>query len=197
MTQAATRVRCVLAFHLHGMTYFWKLSLLLLLLTKPEFIVAQSFSVNGYVEDSVSGERIPRVNLYLVAERAGTSTNDFGYFNLNVRPGPTKVSVSHVAYASQMLEWSVPSDTTLVILLEPHVATLDSIIVTTGLTGMDEGLQMSRHNLSATQIEALPAVLGEADVIELSNCCREPNRGVKDSVTSCPWGENGSKPDIT
>ena len=59
------------AFHLHCMTYFWKLSLLLLLLTKPEFVEAQSFSVNGYVEDSVSGERIPRVNLYLVAERAG------------------------------------------------------------------------------------------------------------------------------
>ncbi len=166
MNRAATRVLCVPAFHLHCMTYFWKLLLLLLLLTKPEFVVAQSFSVNGYVEDSVSGERIPRVNLYLVAERAGTSTNDFGYFNLNVRPGSTKVSVSHVAYASQMLELSVQSDTTLVILLEPHVATLDSIIVTTGLTGMDEGLQMSRHNLSATQIEALPAVLGEADVIK-------------------------------
>ena len=152
------------------MRHIWKFSLLLLLI-HPEFAAAQSFSVSGYVEDAASGERIPRVNLYLIDQRAGTSTNDFGYFNLNV-PGTVsrhtdiKVSVTHVAYVSQLLEWSVQSDTTLVILLQPRIAALDSVIVTPELAAMQAGTQMSRHTLSAAQIEAMPAILGEADVIK-------------------------------
>ena len=152
------------------MRHIWKFSLLLLLI-HPEFAAAQSFSVSGYVEDAASGERIPRVNLYLIDQRAGTSTNDFGYFNLNV-PGTVsrhtdiKVSVTHVAYVSQLLEWSVQSDTTLVLLLQPRIAALDSVIVTPELAAMQAGTQMSRHTLSAAQIEAMPAILGEADVIK-------------------------------
>lgn len=141
--------------------------LLLLLLLKPGSVVAQSFSVRGYVEDLLSGERIPRVNLYLIDEKAGTSTNEFGYFNLNVPSGITRISVSHIVYAPQVFEWPVQSDTTLVIQLEPRVASLDSVIVTAEGTSLDENIQMSRHNLTSAQIESMPAILGEADVVKV------------------------------
>lgn len=147
------------------MNRYWTL-LLLLLLAKPGSILAQSFSVRGYVEDLSSGERISQVNLYLIDEKTGTSTNEFGYFNLNVPSGTTKVSVSHIVYAPQVLEWSVQSDTTLVIQLEPRVALLDSVIVIADGTTLRESIQMSRNYLNAAQIESMPAILGEADVVK-------------------------------
>ncbi|MCY3487089.1 MAG: TonB-dependent receptor plug domain-containing protein [Bacteroidetes bacterium] len=154
------------SFQFNFVGHLWKCSLLLLLLVRAGLVAAQSFSVSGYVEDAATGERLPRVNLHLVDQRAGASTNDFGYFNLNVPDGVVKISVSHVAYVPQVLEWPVRSDTTLVLLLQPRVATLDSLIVTPELTGVYEGIQMSRHNLSAAQIEDMPAILGEGDVIK-------------------------------
>ncbi len=169
--------------------------LLILLLVKPEAAAAQSLSVRGYVEDVVTGERVPRVNLYLIDEKAGTSTNEFGYFNLNVRSGTTKVSVSHIVYAPQVLEWSVQSDTTLAILLEPRVSSLDSLIVTAGGASLEEGIQMSRHNLTAAQIESMPAILGEADVIKTLQLLPGVKPGREGfSTFHVRGGKSGSKP---
>jgi len=143
----------------------WKL-LLLLLLLEPVSVEAQSLSIRGYVEDLLSGERIPRVNLYLIDEKTGTSTNEFGYFNLNVPNGITKISLSHIVYAPEVFEWLVQSDTTLVIQLEPRVASLDSVIVIAEATRLEKSIQMSRHNLTSAEIESMPAILGEEDVIK-------------------------------
>lgn len=144
----------------------WKVLTLLVLLVTPEITAAQSYSIHGYVEDAANGERIPRVNLYLVDQRAGMSTNDFGYFNLNVPGGDTKVSVTHVAYFPEVLDLSVRSDTMLVLQLRPRITPLDSLIVTPTFADLEERIQMSRHYLSATEINAMPAALGEADVIK-------------------------------
>jgi len=143
----------------------WNCFLLSLLILSPT-VTAQSLSVNGYVEDLETGERIPRVNLYLINEKIGTSTNEFGYFNLNVRRGLSKVSISHIVYQSQLLEWSVLSDTSLVIRLTPRIASLDSLMITSPIFGNYDGILMSQHSLTAAQIESIPAILGEADVIK-------------------------------
>jgi len=58
----------------------WDLPLLMIVLTTSGPIMAQSYSLSGYVEDALSRERIPRVNVYLIEERSGTSSNEFGYF---------------------------------------------------------------------------------------------------------------------
>jgi len=129
--------------------------------------MAQSFSVNGYVEDVLSGERIPSVNVYLVEERAGTSSNEFGYFNLNMGSGCSKVSVSHVIYTTLLLDWCIQKDSIFVIEMSPRIASLDSLIITPPISGDADGIQMSRHQLSAAEVESMPSILGEADVIKV------------------------------
>ncbi len=143
----------------------WNCFLLSFLLLSPA-VTAQSLSVNGYVEDIETGERIPRVNLYLINEKIGTSTNEFGYFNLNVRRGVSKLSISHIVYQSQLVEWPVLSDTSLVVRLTPRIATLDSLTIISPIFGNNDRTLMSQHSLTAAQIETMPAILGEADVIK-------------------------------
>jgi len=144
---------------------FWNCICLFLFLSAST-VTAQTLSVTGYVEDLETGERIPQVNLYLVDDKIGTSTNEFGYFNLNAQKGVSNVSISHIVYQSQLLEWAILSDTSLVIKLMPRIATLDSLMVSSPFLADKDRIQMSQHSLTAAQIETLPAMLGEADVIK-------------------------------
>ena len=99
-------------------------------------------------------------------ERAGTSTNQFGFFSLIVGPRPFKLSVTHVAYFPQVVEWSVQADTSLVFLLQPRVTTLDAIVVTGEGESRARQIQMSQHSLPVEQVESLPVLLGETDVLK-------------------------------
>ena len=142
-----------LAVHISRMQYFRYAVVGTLFLAAAWSATAQSFAVSGYVEDAVSGERIPSANLHLVRERAGTSTNQFGFFSLIVGPRPFKLSVTHVAYFPQVVEWSVQADTSLVFLLQPRVTTLDAIVVTGEGESRARQIQMSQHSLPVEQVE--------------------------------------------
>ncbi len=128
--------------------------------------MAQSFAVSGYVEDAVSGERIPGAHLHLVHEKTGVTSNQFGFFSLSVGLRPFKLSVTHVAYFPQVVEWSVYADTSLVFLLHPRVLSLDAVVVTGEDGSRVHQIQMSQHSLPVEQVESLPVLLGETDVLK-------------------------------
>ena len=155
-----------MAVRFSRMRYFRYAVVGTLFLTAGWSAMAQSFAVSGYVEDAESGERIPGANLHLVRERAGTSSNQFGFFSLSVGPRPFKLSVTHVAYFPQVVEWSVQADTSLVFLLQPRVMTLDAIVVTGEGESRARQIQMSQHSLPVEQVESLPVLLGETDVLK-------------------------------
>ncbi len=112
----------------------------MMVFTTSEPIMAQSYSVSGYVEDVLSGERILLENVYLIEERAWTSSNEFGYFNLNVGPRCSKVSVSHVMYSTLLMDWCIQSDSIFVLEMSPRVASLDYLIITPSISGDTDGI---------------------------------------------------------
>lgn len=82
---------------------------------------AQSYRISGYVEDSESGERVAGVHVYLDQQRAGVTTNQYGFYSLNVPTSGSRISVSHVSYESAVIDLSLRADTVLVIRLDPRV----------------------------------------------------------------------------
>ncbi len=127
---------------------------------------AQSVIVSGYVEDASSGERIPGAHIYLVQERVGATSNAFGFYSLAVAPGPLRASVTHVSYLSQRLDFPVVADTSLVVRLAPRVLQMDEALVTADEASGASEVQMSRHRLAVEEVETLPVLLGEPDLLK-------------------------------
>ena len=127
---------------------------------------AQSVIVSGYVEDASSGERIPGAHVYLVQEKAGATSNAFGFYSLAAPPGPLRASVTHVSYLPQRLNFPITADTLLVIRLAPRVLQMEEVLVTAEEAPAASEAQMSRHRLAIGEVETLPVLLGEPDLLK-------------------------------
>ncbi len=149
--------------HLYSMR---SLALMFLLsgLSPAVYIYAQSRTVSGYVEDRLSGERIPDVEIYFPDLERGTITNQYGFYSFISTFTQVKLLVSHITYEPREFNLNLLRDTTLNITLMPREISLDELEVVVSPNLEVENVQMSQHNIEIAQIETLPVLLGEPDV---------------------------------
>ena len=159
------------------------LGLLLWGLVSTQFrvVVAQSVTINGYVEDMASRERVLGASVYIPALQVGTTTNQYGFYSLTTEPGSHLVSVSHVGYDPLWIRLEFTRDTTLTIALVSSVVGLEDIEVFADRETDLDDVQMSRHEISIEEIEALPVILGEIDIQKTLQLLPSVQSGVEGS----------------
>jgi len=144
-------------------------------------VSAQTVTVNGYVQDIASGERILGANIYVPELEVGAITNQYGFYSLTTNPGTYMLSVSHVGYASLRLTVELISDTTMTLNLVSRVVELDDVEIVIDRETDLEAVQMSRHEISIEDIEALPVILGEIDIQKTLQLLPSVQSGVEGS----------------
>ena len=121
-------------------------------------------TVNGYVEDASSGERLPGATVSVPELGIGSVTNQYGFYSLTVRLDSLTLAFSYLGYETATYALSLPADTTLDVALAPYAIGLEEIeVVAQADTPIDEP-QMGRHDVAVEQIQSLPALLGEVDI---------------------------------
>ena len=141
------------------------LSLLLLLLSVP--LLAQKYTINGYIKDASSGESLIGANIFEKNTLSGTSSNTYGFYSLTL-PASDSLTIlySYVGYGAQAVQLALTQDTTINIELTDN-AQLDEVVVTaTEMDKIQEVTQMSTVSVPIEQIKSLPAFLGEVDVLK-------------------------------
>lgn len=121
-----------------------------------------NITISGYVSDLQNGEKLLRATVQAPDLQTGTYTNDFGFFSLSLPPGTHRLSVSYAAYEAQSLLIEVEKDTFIEIKLAPQ--TLASVEIV-GERAIEEETEMSVVDIPLKQIQAMPTLLGEVDVI--------------------------------
>ena len=124
---------------------------------------AQSYFLNGYVEDTSTGERLPGANLYDELRNIGTATNAYGFYSLTLPADSVTLWISYIGYRDTTLTLSLAQDTWLTIQLTAEPVGLGMIRITAD-ANIDRDI--SAITLSARQIEQLPAILGEPDALK-------------------------------
>jgi hypothetical protein len=85
-------------------------------------ISQQRVTINGYVEDGQSGEKIIGATVYEVQSRKGVGSNTFGFFSLTLSDsGPFTIQTAMLGYAPSAIRWSGKQDTTVRIRLGGQV----------------------------------------------------------------------------
>lgn len=125
---------------------------------------AQSYTVSGYVEDRLSGERIPDVEIFSIELEQGTTTNQYGFFSFTSTAPQPNLLVSHIAYEIFNLDLILSTDTTLTLTLAPREINLEEIEVVASNNRIVDNLNMGKHNIEISDLETLPVLLGEPDV---------------------------------
>lgn len=135
------------------------------------FIQAQTVTISGYLTDASNGEALIYANVVVDYPRLGTSTNEYGYYALDV-PAHEKLSLSfsHLGNIVERIEVQLEADSIINIKLEPESSTLDEVTVSAEQNAVVQQVQdtrMSTIKVQVSQIQNLPSLAGEVDVIKV------------------------------
>lgn len=128
---------------------------------------SESLILSGYVYDSTTGEALIGANIYETDYSNATNSNQFGFFNLNIKKNETVVNFSFIGYKDYQLK--VNQSKEVVIRLEPISQTFEAVVVVADKNDKRENLsqaEMSTHQLQIEEIQNLPALGGESDVLK-------------------------------
>lgn len=128
-------------------------------------ISGQNYSVNGYIEDSKTGERLIGAMVYDSLSFAGSTSNSYGYFNIKRAKGSINIISSFIGYKTARMSFYLTHDTSVNIVLEPEIYKLSEVIVD-DKKRLIESSRMSTTILPVSTIKQIPMLMGEVDVLK-------------------------------
>ena len=152
--------------YLHCCSYTVTLSLLLLYLFCSFRVVAQEPVVSGYISDASSGERLSGATVYVPETNEGTISNEYGFFSIKIPRGETTIVFRFVGYEPEILTLPLSNDTVIPIQLETNNRLGEVEVKASPGDNFITSPSMGRHRLNAKQVERIPAVLGEPDLLK-------------------------------
>lgn len=124
-------------------------------------------TLSGYLIDHASGEPLIGANVYELNERKGAATNLYGFYSLTLSPGSHRVRISSVGYQPDTLTLTLTQDTTVNLSLIPGTRQLQAVeIVSKNLPVRSP--QMSSIELRPAEMERMPTLAGEVDLIKVA-----------------------------
>lgn len=127
----------------------------------------RSFTLSGYVENKETGERLIGANISLAGTVSGTISNNYGFFSLTVPEGKRVIEVSYVGFKKEIVHLEFTGDTVLLIQLEPGIE-IGEVVIRSGMERQElKSSAISASRISVNDIEQLPALLGESDVMKM------------------------------
>jgi hypothetical protein len=129
----------------------------------------QKFTLSGYVREQGSDELLTGVTVYFPELKTGTSTNNYGFYSITL-PSSEKLKClySFIGYQIDNQEFDFSKNIQKDIYLQNQSTVLNEIVVKSEDQKLiSENLQMSVLNTPITQMQDVPALLGEKDMLKV------------------------------
>jgi len=128
---------------------------------------SQSLQLSGYLKDSSTGETLIGASVYNLNTENVAVTNEYGFYSLSVPPGDVDVQYSYIGYQTFVKKFNVESDIQFTANLTPDALAIESVEVVYDETERKlETTEISVNTLDSETIKAVPAVLGEVDLVK-------------------------------
>ncbi|MBG6236181.1 hypothetical protein IWX76_002762 [Pedobacter sp. CAN_A7] len=129
----------------------------------------EKWSLSGEVKDAKSGESLIGVTIQLPGSdnNTATSTNNYGFYSLSLGSGKTTIRVAYVGYETQEITVNLNANRKQDISLSPSGNVLNEVFITTSNSNDKvKNTAMGLEKLSREDINKLPVIFGEKDVIK-------------------------------
>ena len=143
------------------------LFVLFLLVACPVF-AQKSFTISGTIEDAATGEKLIGATVKIKElPQSGTITNAYGFYSISVTGGTYTLIFTYIGY--QPIEQQVTLDKSEVIDIRLHEKNeLNEVVISSDKPNNDNvaSPQMSEEKLNMAQINQVPVLLGEKDILK-------------------------------
>lgn len=145
---------------------------------------AQKVKLTGTVKEKGGSQVLPLAHVLVLPDSASTVADDKGIFTINLPPGHKTVVISYVGYTTARQNVRLNRDVTTEFALQTAVNELDEVIVNSTRFSNEELLRSTRsstNKITSDDINAIPVLGGEADVIKTLQLLPGTVRGVEGS----------------
>ena len=144
------------------------LKLIFFLFFAPKVLFSQnSFTLNGYVNDSETGEVLIGATVYVNELKSGTVTNAYGFYSLTLSEGEYKIDFRYIGYESLSTTVSLDANKKLNIELKSLDIQLQDVVVSDVAEDYNvSSIEMSTSKLDISKVAEIPTFLGENDIIK-------------------------------
>lgn len=145
-------------------------SLSLIILVLVDYVaVAQQITIKGTVRDA-NGERLPSAYVLFTPDSIHATTDNQGHFSVRIPTGAKVCQVTYIGYERYQKSFTLRGDTTLTVALRSAPGQLQEVVIT-GTRNVQQDVfnsnRTSTYLLTQEDINALPVLGGEADVIKV------------------------------
>jgi hypothetical protein len=124
--------------------------------------------ITGSVNDEI-GEQLPLAHVVAMPDSITTTTDVQGFFKIRLAPGKKRIQVSFVGYKIHEASFDLRQDTVLNVTLRAEASQLKEVVVSGQRNYQEENFDANRTStyvLSQDDVNAIPVLGGEADVIK-------------------------------
>ncbi|MCX7727921.1 MAG: TonB-dependent receptor [Bacteroidia bacterium] len=126
----------------------------------------EKFTIKGYIKDKKNGEALIGAIVQKKGTSIGVSTNEYGFYSLTLPKGEHTIVFSYLGYISIEKTLFLSENQTLNIELEERENVLQEVEISSEAEDKNiKSTEMSVAKLDIKQVEKIPALLGEVDVV--------------------------------
>lgn len=126
----------------------------------------EKFVIDGYVKDGKNGESIIGATVYKLGSNMGATSNEYGFYSLMLPKGQHTIAVSLIGFRTFTFSINLEKSITKNIELNEEGTDLEEVVVSAEAEDKNvKSVEMSVAKLDIKQINKIPALLGEVDVI--------------------------------
>lgn len=127
----------------------------------------QKFTLSGVIKDAKSNETLIGVNVFIPEIKAGTTTNEYGFYSITIPKGTYHVQISYLGYALSEQQITLDQNTKSNFSLNSNEEQLEEVVITDERKATNiRKAEMSVNKLSMATIKKMPVVMGETDVLK-------------------------------
>jgi len=129
---------------------------------------SQQYTVSGFISEKGSRETLIGATIYAAELRIGTSSNNYGFYSLTLPAGNVELVFRYVGFHPLVMQINLSDDFQLDVELTPSSVEIPGVEVTADhVERISQSVQMSRIDLPVTQVQSIPALLGEKDLFKV------------------------------
>ncbi len=125
------------------------------------------FSFNGYIEEKETGEQLIGANIYDKISGIGTSSNEYGYFTLNLPEGKIELVVSYTGFSTMERKINLSKNKTQTFALTGSLTFPEVIVTPVEIEAINFAEPLSSDQLLVTQMNKLPSLGGEVELFRM------------------------------
>lgn len=126
----------------------------------------ERFAISGYIKDSKNGEALIGATIYKQGSQIGAAANEYGFYSLSLPKGSHVIAATLIGYQTFTITVDLQKNTTLNLELSEESKNLDEVVITAEQEDKNvKSVEMGVAKLDIKQINKIPALLGEVDVV--------------------------------